>query len=143
MPNQSGSLCAYAINAAGNGNNPLVGCRFVNTNPFGSLDGAEPLGERRARPRLGARPGHHRRRSRCTSTSTATRSRPITANNARADIGAMFRAYSASHAFDAVVPLGPGTHIVCAYAINRGSGFANPLARLRRCRLRHRTHQNH
>jgi hypothetical protein len=51
----------------------------------------------------------------------------LTANNPRADIGAMFSAYSASHAFDAVVPLAPGPHTVCIYAINRGSGFANPL----------------
>ena len=51
----------------------------------------------------------------------------ITANNSRADIGAAFRAYSASHAFDATVPLGPGGHVVCTYAINRGSGFSNPL----------------
>ena len=30
---------SYAINPVNNGNNPLVGCKFVNTNPFGNLDG--------------------------------------------------------------------------------------------------------
>jgi hypothetical protein len=125
IPDQSGTLCAYAINGAGNGDNPLVGCRFVDTNPIGHLDGA-------------SRWGNGMRVRGWALDPDVTSSIPvhvyvdghpvaaITANNARADIGAMFRAYSASHAFDAVVPLGPGSHIVCAYGINAGSGFANP-----------------
>src|SRR5262249_54585071 len=40
LPNGSGVLCAYALNAAGNGDNPAVGCKWVDTNPIGSLDGA-------------------------------------------------------------------------------------------------------
>jgi Cysteine-rich secretory protein family len=125
VPNESGTLCAYAINGAGNGNNPLIGCKFVNTNPVGSLDGATRWGN-----------GVRVRGWAIDVDTTApvpvhiyVDGHPIaaiTANNARADLGATFKAYSSSHAFDAVVPLGPGTHLVCAYAINRGSGFANP-----------------
>lgn len=125
VPNESGTLCAYAINGAGNGNNPLIGCKFVNTNPVGSLDGASRWGN-------GVRV-----RGWAIDVDTAAPvpvhvyvdGHPvaaISANNVRADLGAAFKAYSASHAFDAVVPLGPGPHVVCAYAINRGSGFANP-----------------
>jgi hypothetical protein len=126
VPNESGSLCAYAINAAQNGNNPLIGCKFVNTNPFGSMDGA------------GRSNGGVRVRGWALDPDTTgavgvhvyVDGRPVaalTANNSRADIGAAFRAYSSSHAFDATVPLGPGAHVVCTYAINRGSGFSNPL----------------
>jgi hypothetical protein len=126
VPNQSGSLCAYAINSTGNGNNPLVGCKFVNTNPIGSMDGAGRWG------------GGVRVRG-WTIDPDTTAPVPVhvyvdgrsvaalTANNPRADIGALFSAYSASHAFDAVVPLAPGPHTVCVYAINRGTGFSNPL----------------
>ncbi len=126
IPDESGSLCAYAINGAGNGDNPLVGCKFVDTNPIGNLDGA-------------SRWGNGVRVQGWALDPDVTASIPvhvyvdghpiaaIMANDSRADIGAMFRAYSSSHAFDAVVPLAPGPHIVCAYGINEGSGYANPL----------------
>ena len=126
IPDESGSLCAYAINGAGNGNNPLIGCKFVDTNPIGSLDGA-------------SRWGNGVRVQGWALDPDVTASIPvhiyvdghpvaaISANDSRADIGAAFRAYSSSHAFDAVVPLAPGPHMVCAYGINAGSGFANPL----------------
>jgi hypothetical protein len=125
IPDQSGTLCAYAINAAGNGDNPLVGCRFVDTNPMGHLDSA-------------SRSGGGVRVQGWAIDPDVTSAIPvhvyvdghpvaaIEANDPRADIGAAFRAYSASHAFNAVVPLGPGAHIVCAYGINQRSGFANP-----------------
>ncbi len=125
VPNESGTLCAYAINAAHNGNNPLVGCRFVNTNPIGSMDGAGRWGN-------GVRVRGWTIDPDTTGAVTVhvyVDGHPvaaITANNSRADIGAMFSAYNASHAFDAVVPLGPGPHTVCTYAINRGSGYSNP-----------------
>jgi hypothetical protein len=126
VPDQSGSLCAYAINSAGNGNNPLIGCKFVNTNPIGSLDSA-------------GRWGGGVRVSGWALDPDVTHSIPVhiyvdghpvaalSANDSRADIGAAFSAYSSSHAFDAVVPLAPGAHTVCAYGINAGSGFGNPL----------------
>lgn len=126
LPSESGSLCAYAINSVGNGNNPLIGCKFVNTNPFGSLDAVGRWGNGvRVRgwaldvDRTGPVPVHIYVDGRPVAA--------ITANFGRADVAAAFRAYSASHGFDAVVPLAPGPHAVCAYAINRGSGFANPL----------------
>jgi hypothetical protein len=125
IPNESGSLCAYAINAAGNGNNSLIGCKFVNTNPIGSLDAAGRWGSGvRVQgwaidvDTQAALPVHVYVDGRPVAA--------ITANNVRADLGAAFRAYNTNHAYDAVVPLGPGLHTVCTYAINRGSGYANP-----------------
>ncbi|ODT29150.1 MAG: hypothetical protein ABS63_01335 [Microbacterium sp. SCN 70-27] len=47
----------------------------------------------------------------------------LTANGSRADVGAVYPRYGAAHGFDAEVPaVGPGTHQVCAYAINVMSG---------------------
>jgi Cysteine-rich secretory protein family len=126
VPNQNGLLCAYAINGAGNGNNPLIGCRWVDTNPFGRVDGAGRWG------------GGVRVRGWAMDPDTTGAvtvhvyidGRPaaaVTAASPRADLAAAFSAYSTSHSFDTVVPLGPGLHSVCAYAINRGSGSGNPL----------------
>jgi hypothetical protein len=126
IPNESGTLCAYAINAAGTGNNPLVGCKFVDTNPFGNLDAA-------SRQSNGVRvSGWALDPDVATSIPVHVYVdghpvRAIMANDVRADLAAAFTAYSARHAFAATVPLGPGPHMVCAYAINRGSGYANPL----------------
>lgn len=126
LPNQSGSLCAYAINGAGNGDNPALGCTFVNTNPIGNLDGATRT----------ARGVRVRGWSVDPDTSADVPvhiyvdGRPVVqirADDSRLDIAAAFQAYGSSHAFNAVVPLGPGPHGVCAYAINQATGFANPL----------------
>src|SRR5262249_29760810 len=126
LPNQSGWLCAYAINAAGNGDNPSVGCKWVDTNPIGNLDGATRTANRVRVKGWSVDPdttadvpvdiyvdGHSVMR--------------ISADDSRPDIAAAFHAYGSSHAFNALVPLGPGAHAVCAYAINQASGFANPL----------------
>ena len=134
VPNESGSLCAYAINAAKNGNNPLIGCKFVNTNPFGSMDGA------------GRSNGGVRVRGWALDPDTTgavgvhvyVDGRPVaalTANNSRADIGAAFRAYSASHAFDATVPLGPGGARRVHLRHQPGLRLLQPAPRLPRRRL--------
>ena len=44
------------------------------------------------------------------------------AGEARGDIGAIFPAFGAAHGFSGVVPAPPGTHRVCAWAINIGPG---------------------
>jgi hypothetical protein len=119
-------LCAYAINGAGNGDNPSVGCKWVDTNPIGSLDTASRTA------------GGVRVRGWSVDPDTTADvpvhiyvdGRPveqISADNSRPDIAFAFHAYGSSHAFDAVVPLGPGPHSVCAYAINQATGYANPL----------------
>jgi GH25 family lysozyme M1 (1,4-beta-N-acetylmuramidase) len=50
-----------------------------------------------------------------------------TANVARPDVAAAYPGWTAAHGYDLRVPVGPGEHKVCAYAINTGSGTTNPL----------------
>jgi hypothetical protein len=126
LPNESGALCAYAINAAGNGNNPTLGCRWVNTNPFGSLDGVNRVGNGVRVKGWSLDPDADDR----VPVHVYVDGRPaaaLTTDGVRPDVSAAYRGYGSRHAFDAVVRVGPGAHTVCAYAINRGSGFGNPL----------------
>ncbi|MEJ5254339.1 MAG: glycoside hydrolase family 25 protein [Acidimicrobiales bacterium] len=51
----------------------------------------------------------------------------VTADGARPDVGAAYPGFGANHGFRATIPVGPGSHEVCAYAINTGSGTTNPL----------------
>lgn len=50
-----------------------------------------------------------------------------TANLSRADVGAAYPAYGPNHGFDVFLPATPGTHQVCAFGINTGSGFPNSV----------------
>jgi hypothetical protein len=45
----------------------------------------------------------------------------------RADVAQAFPADGGTHGFDAVVPLRPGTHQVCAFALNVIGGAGNPV----------------
>ena len=50
----------------------------------------------------------------------------LTADTSRPDVGAAFPTAGAAHGFDDRLPLGDGTHNLCAYAINDGAG-GSPL----------------
>jgi hypothetical protein len=50
----------------------------------------------------------------------------IPANVSRPDIAAAFPSMSPKHAFASLLPIGGGTHLICAYGINKGSGTTNP-----------------
>lgn len=45
----------------------------------------------------------------------------------RGDVGRTYPGFGDDHGFSFSVPVGPGPHVVCAYAINRGAGNANPV----------------
>ena len=49
-----------------------------------------------------------------------------TANTSRPDVGAALNGYGPNHGFDVTLPLGDGTHTVCAYGISV-TGFSNAL----------------
>ncbi|MGZ4735358.1 MAG: CAP domain-containing protein [Acidimicrobiia bacterium] len=124
VPNQTGVLCAYAIAAAG-GDNPLIGCRFVNTNPIGTLDSASRQsggvmlrGWAVDRDASGPVEIH--------IYVDGWMVAAIPANVARPDIAAAFPSMSSNHAFASVIPIGGGTHLICAYGINRATGTTNP-----------------
>jgi hypothetical protein len=122
-------VCAYAINV-GAGSNTSLGCRtvIVNPNPLGSFDVAAPSG-------AGIRVAGWALDPDTSSPiqvhvyidGAGTNLGP--AANARPDVGSYFSyaGYGSSHGFDSVVPTTPGTHQVCAYAINVGMGANTPL----------------
>src|SRR5205085_10025988 len=49
----------------------------------------------------------------------------ITAGDPRLDVAGVFPAYGPTHGFSVVVPVAPGAHQLCAYAINVGPGAAS------------------
>jgi GH25 family lysozyme M1 (1,4-beta-N-acetylmuramidase) len=51
----------------------------------------------------------------------------VTANGSRPDVGAAYPGFGSNHGFQATIPVGPGAHKVCAFAINTGPGTTNPL----------------
>jgi hypothetical protein len=59
----------------------------------------------------------------------------FTADGERPDIAAAFPGYGSSHGFDITVAAPPGTHEVCVYGINSGTGSGNPLLSCRRTTL--------
>jgi hypothetical protein len=52
-----------------------------------------------------------------------------TADVVRPDVAAVYPDYGPVHGYEAVVPVPPGRHTVCAYAINVRVGTTNPLLR--------------
>lgn len=119
------TVCAYAINAAGTGGgNTLLGCKAVTVptgSPFGGFDVAAigprsiTVGGWAIDPDTEAPIPVH---VYVDSVGTAH-----TAGGYRSDLASVFGPYTGNHAFNAKVSATPGTHTVCAYAINTvGSG---------------------
>ena len=121
-------LCAYAINAAGPGLNPAVGCRTISirTAPFGNLDvvARVPGGIRVAGwaidPDVAAGIPVH-----VYVGAVGTDLGPVT--GARPDVGAAFPGYGAAHGFDLVLPAPGSPQRVCAFAFETASTIANPV----------------
>ena len=118
--------CAYAINV-GAGSNALIGCRLVqvpDTSPFGALDLVAPA------------PGGVAVAGWAIDPDTAQpidvhiyvdgQGFALTADQQRPDVGNAYPDAGPAHGFDASIPASPGTHNVCAYAINVAGG-ANHL----------------
>jgi hypothetical protein len=122
------TVCAYGINV-GVGANTLLGCRVVTVpsgSPIGSLDSVvrDPGG---------------------TVTVSGWAIDPdsigpvqvhiyldgavlaVTADGTRPDVDFAFPAYAPNHGYRAVLGAGPGSHTVCAYAINVGQGSNRAL----------------
>lgn len=118
-------VCAYAINVAA-GRHTLLGCRTVVVAhaPIGSLDGVTDLGDRvqiagwAIDPDISDAVAVH-----VYVNGVAT---VVTAEAMRTDLVPIFPAYGAAHGFAVTIPVAPGTHTVCAYAIDDAGGV-NPL----------------
>ena len=121
-------VCAYALNTAGSGGNPLLGCQTVtvaDTSPFGGMDVT-------------------------TSGSTATvngwtidpdttnalqlqvqvdgvQVGTATANASRPDVGRAYPKFGANHGIKSSYDLTPGSHRICVTAVNVGGGSNTAL----------------
>ena len=120
------TVCVYGINI-GVGANVLLGCRAV------TVPGGSPIG---VVDSVVSTPGTITT-SGWTLDPDSAASIPVhiyvdsagiayTADGSRPDIAQIFAGYGANHGFVESVPATPGTHNVCAYAINLGAG-ANVL----------------
>ena len=123
------NVCAYAINAGAGGINPRLACKTVtvrDASPFGNLEAAAGV------------PGGVSVAGWAIDPDTALPIQvhvyvdgagvALTADGSRPDVGAAFPAAGPDHGFgSALIGAEPGSHQVCAYAINVGPGYTNPL----------------
>lgn len=124
-------VCAYGINAAGDGTNVLLGCRLVYVNsgaPFGNLEAVQRVDAYGVvvvkgwaiDPKVTTASAVHIYVNGRFATST-------TANLVRNDLDVTF-GYGPRHGFTSVVPMvGRGTQTVCAYAIDSARPGTNTL----------------
>jgi hypothetical protein len=118
----------YAINVGFGTSNPLIGTRGVTTggNPFGSLDEVTPTaGSLELRgwaldPDSSAPVDVHVYVDGAKVAQTS-------ASLSRPDVAAAFGGAGPNHGYDLTVPVAAGNHTVHVYAINLGTGTANPL----------------
>ncbi|MGK2958802.1 MAG: N,N-dimethylformamidase beta subunit family domain-containing protein [Acidimicrobiales bacterium] len=126
IPSGFHTVCGYGINQ-GPGANVLIGCRWVmvNNDPFGSLDivSMTSSGLRVAGwaldPDIASSISLH-------VYVDGGFAGVFNADESRLDIGGAFPGFGNAHGFDSVFSVSPGTHNVCVYGINQGSG-ANSL----------------
>ncbi len=124
------SVCVYAIDRAGLGPNPALGCRDVLVPTDGPLGGLDLVG-----------PQPHAVRVTGWAVDPDT-AEPLVvhvyvdnvvagsglADLDRPDIAAIWPAYGSRHGYDIVVPAEPGlSRRVCVYAIDRKGGHLNRL----------------
>jgi hypothetical protein len=117
-------VCAYAIEVGtATGNNPLLGCRRVTVPtgaPFGALDVVEPaFGIVRVAgwaidPDTSEPIDLHVYVDRAGA--------PLRAADERADLALAFPGFGTLHGFDRLLVALPGSHRVCAYAIDTQAG---------------------
>ncbi len=121
------TICVYAINA-GPGANVLLGCKPVTAmsgSPTGKFDavkgtdGSVEVSGWAIDPDTTAATSVH---VYIDSTGTA-----LSADQPRSELATSHPAYGTGHGFAAKLPAAPGTHSVCAYAINVGPGGTTDL----------------
>lgn len=130
-------VCVWAINAGDGAVNPSLGCLPVavpRTAPFGMLDAATSTGTGiRASgwaidPDTSASIGVH-------LLVDGRQAAVFIARDSRPDVAAVYPGSGPLHGYAVTVPAGPGTHSVCAWAINAGAGTVNPLLGCRTVRI--------
>jgi hypothetical protein len=122
------TVCVWALNIAGSGGNPQLGCGTVKVmagNPFGTLDGVEKAsggarlwGWAIDPDTTAAIPVHVYVDGKLAAIKTA--------DEGRADVAAVYPVYGPMHGYSMTLPMGPGPHTVCAFGINVAGSGTNP-----------------
>jgi hypothetical protein len=130
VPTAAGThnVCAYAINATGTaGDNTLLGCKTITFtgDPIGSLDAATRVTGGITVSGWAIDPDT----AGVDIVAVYVDSSGVTtaANGSRPDIGAAFWGYGNLHGYTATISASPGTHNVCAWAINVTGAGSNTL----------------
>jgi GH25 family lysozyme M1 (1,4-beta-N-acetylmuramidase) len=128
MPAGTHTVCVFAINALGPGSNTLLQCRIVTSpggNPYGSIDVVRPGVGNVTVAGWAIDPD--------TASPTQVHvwidglGTALVANGARPDVGAIYPLNGASHGYAATIPVPPGPHNVCLFAINTAGEGTNQL----------------
>lgn len=132
LPAGTSQICTYAINTVGD--NTSLGCRTVQATSNGVELGRSPVGNWES---TSLKDGTVRLTGWAadpdTSASIAVHAyvdgagTPFVASQPRDDIAAAFPGLGNAHGFDLSLPVGPGAHNICLWAINAGPGAHTPL----------------
>jgi hypothetical protein len=119
-------VCAYAINVGPGNGNPEFGCRTLTlrVDPQGAAQvtggaTAATVSGWAVDPETAAAIDVH-------VYADGTFAKALTASVARPDVAEAVPGVGSKHGFRATLPLSPGKHTVCVYAINVRQGAANP-----------------
>lgn len=122
-------ICLYAINAGPGTGNPSLGCRSIaelDRRPEGALDLVAPDGA--GGITVAGWAGDRDVPDRALTVhvyDNGTLVGSTTTGIARPDVAAA-RGLGPAHGFSLTVPVAPGSHRICAYALNAGPGTDNP-----------------
>ena len=120
------TVCVYGINAgpAGNGN-PAVGCRSVRVgSPFGNVDGFVTASGQVTVQGWAIDPDTTGPVSVHVYVDDVYAGQGV-AGLPRPDVGQAYPGAGPDHGYSVTVPVSPGSHNVCVYAINVGNGVTN------------------
>ncbi|AXH36802.1 hypothetical protein DVJ78_16520 [Humibacter sp. BT305] len=121
-------VCAYAVNVPSSNDNPLLGCRTIVMpagQPFGSLDTASGVNGGITASGWAIDPDTRDPIDVVFYVDDVWTS-STRANGARSDVASLYPSAGPNHAFSATIPANPGSHRVCAYAVNTPASNDNP-----------------
>jgi hypothetical protein len=126
------TVCVYAVNIGAGYTNPLLRCRTVTVPgfdphlPVGGVDSASVVGSTVTIGGWAIDPDTPPSPVRVHVYVNGAAVAAVTADQARSDVYAVYPRATAAHGFGYSRTLPPGTHQICAYAINLGAGRGNP-----------------